>query len=136
MGWSLMAAGSESISPLQNEPTLPLLESTWDVQHMAVHHDAAHENMTGATTGAMTEVMTEATTEGTIVTMSAMMTENTDRTDADLHPLITAEDIAHVPAHVPTHPVATENGQIHLNLWRLVFFLLFFDGVLYMTVYL
>lgn len=119
--WSLTAVGSESISPSQNEPTLPLLGSTWDVPHTVaaaavvvgvvaveeveavVHRDAPPETTTGATTEAMTKVM--------IVTMSATKRENTDLTDADLHLLITAEGTALDPDHAPTHHVTTDQRE-------------------------
>lgn len=118
--WSLMGAGSEWISLLQNEPILPLLESTWDVPHTVVavvveavveaeavvavvHRGVPRGTTTGATTEAMTEVMT--------VIMIAMMTENTDHTDADLRLLTIAGGTAHDPGHGPTRHVTTEQRE-------------------------
>lgn len=111
-----MVAGSEWISPLLNEPTHPLLESTWDGPHMVavaavvVHHAVSP----GTTIGAMSEDMTEAM----IVTMIAMMTETTtDHTGADLHLLTTEEEgTALDPGLGPIHHVTTEQqGSIQQN---------------------
>lgn len=112
MEWSWMDAGSEWISPLPNEPILPLQESTWDAPHMVVvveavaaaaaaHHVASQGTMTGATT----EAMIEATIVTTIVTMTA----STVHTGADLHLLTIVEDIA--LDHDPTHHVTTEQQE-------------------------
>lgn len=103
-----MGAGSEWIFPSPNEPIPPLLESTWDVPHMAaaveaVHHDVSQETMTGDMKEAMKEVM--------IVTMIAMTRESTDHTDADLPLPTTAEGTALDPALGPIHHVTTEQQE-------------------------
>lgn len=97
-----MDAGSEWIFPSPSVPILPLLESIWDVPHMAaaVPHVVSRGTMTGATTGAMKEVM--------IVMKIVTMTESTVHTDADLRLLTTAEGIALGLGHGPTHHVTTE----------------------------
>lgn len=119
-GWNLMAAGSEWISQSQSVPTLPHLESTWDVQRMVVvvvvaaveevaaaavvHHGAPPGTTTEATTEAMTGVM--------IGIMIAMMNEITGLTDADLRLLTTAEGTALDPAHGPIHHVTTDKRRV------------------------
>lgn len=112
MEWSWMDAGSEWISPLPNEPILPLQESTWDAPHMVVVVEAAaaaaaahHVASQGTMTGATTEAMIEATIVTTIVTMTA----STVHTGADLHLLTIVEDIA--LDHDPTHHVTTEQQE-------------------------
>jgi len=101
-----MDAGFELISPLLNDPTLRLLGSTWDAQHMmraqAHHpHQGVFQGMTEAMTGAMT------------VAMIAMMTENiTAHTDADLL-LLTTETGPTGLDHdlAPTRHVTTEQRE-------------------------
>lgn len=106
-----MDAGSEWISPSQNEPTPPPLESTWDVPHMVgvvAEAAAAVVVVHAVSQGTMTGATTEATIEVTTGTMIVMRTESTDRTDADLHLLITAGAIALDPDPGPTPLVTTE----------------------------